>query len=170
MTLSHSAKICLGAVFTSAVFMLQVAGVFLPVLGPLLGTACIVFVAVSAVLLKSRAVLVYLGAGFLTLAVSPRYAFEFLLTTGFVGLTLGIMIRKNTVVPLLVSCLGMFAGLYVLTYMLGEASFGGVFSGLPAYGCLPVFAAFSAAYPVVNLVILKRLLNMRVFRYYSNFE
>ncbi|NLA87476.1 MAG: hypothetical protein GX847_09430 [Clostridiales bacterium] len=162
MTLSHSAKICLGAVFTSTVFMLQASSVFLPVLGPLLGAACIVFVAVSAVLLKSRAVLVYLGAGFLTLTVSPRYAFEFLLTTGFAGLTLGLLQSRKPALALLVSFSGMLAGLWGLSSLLGTAAFGGLLAGLPICACLPVFTVFAAVYPAAGLVVLKRAMKMRI--------
>ena len=163
MAASDSAKTCFGALLTSAVFMLQASCVFFPVLGTLFGGACVVFVAVSAVLLKRRAVLVYLSVGFLMLAVSPRYALEFLMTTGPAGLTLGLLMDKGSVLSVLVSGLGMFAGLCGLTYLLGTAAFGSLGAGLSMTAAWPVYAIFSAVYPVVGLYILKRFIKKQGF-------
>ncbi len=163
--LSFSAKLCIGAFLTSAAFMLQLSCVLFPVLGVCLGAACTPVVAAAGFILKRRALLVYIGAGVLLLMISPRYALEFLLTTGFVGLTLGLLPDRNPVLPLLVSGLGMFAGLCGLIYLFGTAAFGGLPAGVPFTACLPVFAVFSAAYPAIRLVILKRVLKKRVQKF-----
>lgn len=162
MAATGSAKICVGAMMMSAVFILQASGLFLPVLGPLFGAACTVCVAAAAAQLKRRAILVYLGAGLLLLAVSPRSAMEFLSTTGFVGLSLGLLTEKNPVISLVVSGLGMLAGLYGMTYLLGTAALGGLFADLPVTATLPVFAVFSAVYPALGLYVLKRFLMQRL--------
>jgi hypothetical protein len=147
-----------------ASFMLQISCVLLPVLGTLFSAACMLFTAAAGILLRRRAILVYLGAGFLTLAVSPRYALEFLLTTGFAGLTLGLHTAHKNAHPLLISGLGMFCGLCSLTYLLGTTTFGGVFAGLPLIASLPVFAVFSAAYPALCRYVLRHVMEQKVFR------
>jgi hypothetical protein len=115
----------------------------------------------AAVILKRHAVLVYFGTGVLILAVSPRYAAEFVMITGFVGLTLGLLINKSPALSLLVSGIGMFFGLCCMTYLLSAAAFGSLLANLPSFACLPVFAAFSAAYPAIMRFILKRVIKKR---------
>lgn len=169
MSVSGSAKICTGALMTSAVFLLQASCVFFPVLGALLSAACTVFIAAAAVLMKRHAIMVYLGAGLLILAISPRYAADFLMTTGFVGLALGLCMEKNHVLSLLISSIGMFSGLCCLTYLLGSAAFGGLFTDIPVAASLPVYAVFSAVYSVIWFYILKKWLRKTIYKYrYQN--
>lgn len=156
----------MGALMISAVFVLQVSCCLFPLLGPILSAGGTLFVAVAGVLLQRRAVIVYLGAGLLMLAVSPRYALEFLATTGFVGLALGLRMEKNPVLSLLISGFGMFAGLCVLPYLIGAAAFGGLFTALTFAACLPVFAIFSATYPALCFIILRRLMRKPIFKYH----
>ncbi len=165
LAISGSAKICLGGLLTSSVFIMQTFCVFFPVLGTLFSAACTILVAVAAVLLKRHAVLVYLSAGILILAISPRSALEFLMTTGFAGLALGLWIEKIHVLSLLISSIGMFTGLCFLTYLLGTATLGGLFAGLPVVTCLPLYAVFSAAYSVLWFYVLKKWLRKAIHKY-----
>lgn len=166
MAVSGSAKICLGALLTAAAFMLQVSCVFFPVLGSFLSAACTMFIAVAAALLRRDAIIVYLSVGLLMIAINPRYAAEFLMTTGFVGLTLGMFMEKSRIFALCLSGVGMFAGLCFLTYLLGSAALGGLFTDLPISASLPVFAIFSAAYSGLWYYLLRKLLMKWIHKYW----
>jgi hypothetical protein len=148
--------------------MLQLSGILFPVVGPLLSAACTLVIAAAAFFLKRTAVPVYLGAGLLTLIISPRYALEFLMITGFVGLMLGLLTEKKPILSLFISGLGMFLGLCGLSFLLGTAALGALPAGIPFTSCLPVFAVFSAAYPAIWRVILKRIMKKRIFGFSYN--
>lgn len=156
MALSCSAKMCFGALMTSAVFLLQSFCFFFPATGTLFSTACTTVVAAAAVILKRYAVIVYFSAGLLILALSPRYAVEYLMTTGFVGLSLGLWMETKGVFSLLISSIGMFIGLGCMTYLFGTAALGRLFTRLPIDVCLPVYAVFALAYSILWFYISKR--------------
>lgn len=169
MALYRASIICYGALMVAAVFVLQAACLFFPVFGPLLSAAGTVFVAASAVLLKRHAVIVYLSAGLLILAISPRYAADFLFTTGLVGLSLGLCVNKSPVFSLLVSSLGMFSGLCCLTFLLGTATLvtaahSGFTADLPIAACLPVYAVLSIGYSIVSSCVLQKVIKKSILK------
>jgi hypothetical protein len=150
-------RTCCGALLTSAVFMLLLSGAFFPVLDPLLSAAGTLFIGAAGILLRRGAALVYLGAALLTLFVSPRSALEFLLTTGFAGLALGLSAGKNQLFGLAVSSLGMFSGLVLLTCLFGSVTAAaGLAADLPVSACLPVYAVCAPAYCLLWRFVLGR--------------
>jgi hypothetical protein len=146
------------------VFLFQLSPLFLPVLGTLLSSAVTLSVACSVIFLRRQGFLVYIGAAFMLICVSPMITVEYLLTTGLSGLSLGLCYWRKPVFTFLISSFTLAAGMFCLTYAAGNITLNNLFRNMPILVSIPFFAVFSMIYMGVWLAILKRLIKLPVFQ------
>ncbi|UOO38278.1 hypothetical protein IZU99_03205 [Oscillospiraceae bacterium CM] len=156
-----SFKLCVGAYFAATMCVLYAFGLFIPAFGTISCTVGTFLMALAGILLGKKALNVYVTAGAMLCVISPRYAAEFLMTTGFVGLILGIDANKRR--AFFLATAGMLFGLLAMTYLIGSATFGLALE-LPVYSCIPIYTVFSASYSALWLVIIPRLKTKAFFR------
>lgn len=164
MKLSGIERICFSGLLALIVFIFQLSPLLLPLLGTLLSPAVTLLVACSVILLRKQGILVYIGAAFMLLCVSPRIAAEFLLATGLSGLILGLSFWIKPVFTFLISSFTLLAGISCLTYLAGTAALNSLFRDAPILITIPFFAVFSMLYTGVWLYLLRRITKHPVFR------
>ncbi|MEL4105386.1 hypothetical protein AAFA46_00910 [Oscillospiraceae bacterium WX1] len=160
--MSLSFKICVGAYFAAMTYVLYAFGLFIPAFGTISCTVGTFLMALAGILFGKKALNVYVTAGAMLCVISPQYAAEFLMTTGFVGLILGIDANKTR--AFFLATAGMLFGLLAMTYLIGSATFGPALE-LPVYTCIPIYTVFSAFYSALWLAVIPRLKTKAFFRF-----
>jgi len=152
--------VSMGGIFTTLTVMFQATPVLLPSIGLLFSPLSTLPVALSAMYSVFSGTLTLLSGTVILLFISPQEAVIFLLTTGPLGLALGIQLNKgtSTIQTLIVSATTLFLGINVLTHVVGIAAFGGLTHSFSIYLTAMVFILFSLGYTSIWMFLLKHLL------------
>lgn len=159
--------IAAGGICTTLSVLLQLAPLYFPGLGLMLsplGSLPVIFAALYSVTCGS---FTYLCTGLIILVISPHESVIFLLTTGILGLALGINYNKNFITAVIISGLTLFSGINILTYFIGIAAFGDALTGIPLYIEEIIIFIFSLIYSTLWMVLLKFIIG-RINSLYRN--
>lgn len=163
MQKSHAVQICICAVLTVFAVLFQSAPVFLPMAGMLLSPLATIPIALAAHGSISLGAASYFTAGAILLFIYPEEALIFFLTTGIIGLSLGIYHRSYF--KAIAATTGvLFAGMNLLTYLADISIFGDLTREISFWDSFAPYLLFSLCYAAAWLLLLKyifRLLEKR---------
>ncbi len=154
MQKSHAVQICICAVLTVFAVLFQSAPVFLPMAGMLLSPLATFPIALAAHESKSLGAASYFAAGAILLFIFPEEALIFFLTTGIIGLSLGIYNRSF--LKAIAATTGiLFGGMNLLTYLAGISLFGDLTRNLPFWDSFAPYLLFSLGYAAAWVLLLR---------------
>lgn len=145
----------MGGGFVALAVMFQASPAFMPGIGLLLSPFSTLPVALSAFLSPCSGLISLLASIFILLFISPQEAIIFILTTGPLGLVLGICYRKGVFISILAAAGTIFTGICLLIYAAGVAAFGGLTPGNVSLPAFCIFILFSLCYSYIWTLMLK---------------
>jgi hypothetical protein len=148
--------VCFGGILTALSVMFQIAPVVLPGVGLALSPLSTAPAAIAAFLSPAAGIIAYLSAGLLLLLLDTQEALIFLLSTGALGLVLGLLLHNNFFVRTLASGFTLFCGINILFYGFGINLFGPATAYVSGF-IEAFFILFSVLYAAAWSVILKLL-------------
>lgn len=162
--------ISIGGIFTALAVLFQSSPVFLPGIGLILSPFATLPIALAALVSAYSGILAFLVSGFILLLINPQEAVIFLLTTGPLGLTLGLSYTKGIIPSIGIPGGILFVGIIIMTHIAGISVFGSmVLKSSPIIDAL-VFILFSVIYSGIWLLILRFILKVLKRASYFNFH
>ncbi len=156
MSINKSAQtVSIGGILTSLAILFQSAPIFLPGMGLILSPLATLPIALATIRSSYLGAMVYLSSALVLILVSPQEAAIFMMTTGLLGLSLGISHNKR-IVPSIASCtIVLFIGINLLKNVIGLAVFGGLTPEAPFLVEAAVFLLFALVYSLVWVFLVR---------------
>lgn len=153
----HIKSIVTCGLLTTITVFLQTAPIYLPGLGMLLSLFSTLPVAIAAIISISFGINVYIASTLLLLMINLEEAIIFTLTTGIIGLLIGIFIfRFNLVLSIIISSVSLTIGMVILTYIIAIPGFKLLFENTKLYIVIIIYILFSLIYNSIwNIFISK---------------
>ena len=151
--------ISIGGIFSAFAILLHSSPVFLPGIGIILSPFASLPIALSAAVSPYLGIITLLTSASILLLISPQEAVIFLLTTGPLGLVLGLNYRKGKMISLAVTGGILFIGINILTSIVGIEAFGDI---TPHYSLMiteSIFILFSFIYSYIWIIAFRFFIN-----------
>ncbi len=156
MSINKSAQtVSVGGILTALAILFQSAPIFLPVMGLILSPLSTLPITLATMRSRYLGMMVYLSSTLILLLLNPQEAIIFMMTTGLLGLSLGISYNKKIVPSMAISTVTLFIGINLLKNAMGLAVFGGMTPEAAFIIEAAIFALFAFAYSVVWLFLIK---------------
>lgn len=156
MDINNSAKtVSLGGILTAFAVLFQAAPVFLPGMGLILSPLATLPIALATIRSSHLGIIAFLSSAFILLLINPQEAIIFIMTTGLLGLSLGINHNKKIISSILVSATILLVGIILLKYIAGLAVFGGLTPNAPYIIEVSIFGLFTLFYSGIWVFIIK---------------
>ncbi len=151
--------ITLGGVLTALTVLLQLAPLLLPGLGLVLSPFGTLPIAIAAAYHPLVGVLTLVTSGFIAAGFNPTEAVGLLLTSGPLGIALGLTGRgRGLVGPTLGGGAVLTAGILCLNNLLGIPAFGGARQLFPWLGAAGAYLLFALIYAFAWARVVRRVI------------
>ncbi len=156
MSINKSAQtVSIGGILTALAILFQSAPIFLPGMGLILSPLATLPVALATIRSSYLGIMVFLSSALVLILVNPQEAAIFIMTTGLLGLSLGISLNKRIVPSIAVCTIVLFIGIYLLKNAAGLAVFGSLTSDAPFLIEAALFALFALVYSVIWVFLVR---------------
>lgn len=155
-----SKTICLGGILSAIAIFTQSAPVFLPQIGLFLSPLSTLPMAIAAKLLRRYGILSYLCAAFILFFISSQESMIFLVTTGLLGVVLGLLIHKRMSIVILISGVFLFFGICILIFIIGIPAFGDFLIDKSLLIRLSIYGVFSFFYTSLWSIAFRKTLRI----------
>ena len=152
--------ISIGGTFVALTVLFHSAPVFLPGVGLFLSPFATLPIALAAIISVYLGITSLFASAFVLLLISPQEAIILLITTGPLGLALGINYSKGLVQALTVSTCTLFLGINLLTFVIGIPAFGNMTSNFSMFTAVFVYLVFSLVYSGIWVLVLKSIVQL----------
>jgi hypothetical protein len=155
---SSARRVALLGLLTALAAAMQAAGVFLPMVGPVLAMLSSLPVALGTLLAPQDVPWMVLATGVVLLVIHVPDAIVFMLTMGPTGLTAAwaLNCQRTTWQRILVPAVVLSGGMLVITFIIGLPTFAGVVQQWGTVGAIAIFAVFGLLYSVLWIRVISR--------------
>lgn len=151
--------VCTGGILTTATVIFQSAPVFFPTAGLFISPLSTLPVAVAAAYDISLGLAVFFSSALMLAIVSVQESVILLLATGLLGVVIGTLLnRKGIVISIVISGAALFAGIVVLTYIIGVPALVDFTCLLPPPLILLISFIFSLVYAGICNIIIRKII------------
>ncbi|MCX7772348.1 MAG: hypothetical protein N2376_04455 [Clostridia bacterium] len=152
--------ICLGGLFSAVAVLFQSAPVYLAGAGLMLSPFSTLPIALLSFMSPPLGLAAYAASAFILFMISTQEAVIFMLATGLLGLALGGLHKKGFILCEGASAVALFAGVVIMTYLVGIPSFGSLTAKFTVFAGLLFILAFSIVYSWVWQFILRVIIRL----------